>query len=51
MSATATPMGAEPVGGLSACGSFSGKMAAPPGGGPKKFRFGCFFCIIIKVEN
>lgn len=26
MSATATPMGAEPVGGLSACGSFSGKV-------------------------
>ena len=26
MAATATPMGAEPVGGLSACGSFSGKV-------------------------
>jgi len=26
MSTTATPMGAEPVGGLSACGSFSGKV-------------------------
>ena len=26
MSATSTPMGAEPVGGLSACGSFSGKV-------------------------
>jgi len=26
MATTATPMGAEPVGGLSACGSFSGKV-------------------------